>query len=280
MIVNEIKDVLGDINNRDTFIDALTEKQDKWNHYSYNSTLEAGDSSIQIGVPRVSEILDACLGKSYLQTWAAGLGDNYEEERKKILNTGTYAHLMIEDYLKYGYVSDANKVFHKPHYPEQSARCYYNFISWWHNMIEQNFKINIIDIEKTVICPLYGGTADIIARIKDPTGLIGNYIIDFKTSKAISIDYFYQTVMYMNAIEYMNTQTNNPLHIDGVGVVRCDKFSNTYEYLIINKTKDPDFINSIQVAVSNMISWYYNQINSKYQYKLVRNKYLKDDKWV
>jgi hypothetical protein len=91
--------------------------------------------------------------------------------------------------------------------------------------------------------------------------------------------------MYKNAIEYNNSiESNlnsiNPLQIDGVGIIRCDKFKNSYEYLIINQQKDPDFINSLNISVSNMITWYYNQINSAYQYKLVRNKYLKGDKWV
>ena len=69
-----------------------------------------------------------------------------EEERKKILNTGTYTHLMIEDFLTYGYIRESNKTFNKPHYPEQAAQCYYNFVAWYHSMLEQNFKINIIDI--------------------------------------------------------------------------------------------------------------------------------------
>jgi hypothetical protein len=55
---------------------------------------------------------------------------------------------------------------------------------------------------------------------------------------------------------------------------------NCYEYLIINQNKDPEFINSLNVAVNNMINWYYSQIVSEYQYKLVKDKYLKGDKWV
>ena len=268
------------------FIEAVADKQDKWDYYNYTTysvdddNIINHDKKVSIPVPRVSEILDACIGKSYLQNWAAGLGENYTEERQKILNTGTYAHSLIEDFLKYGYVRDSTKVFDKPFYLEQANKCYYNFNTWWHNMIEQGFKIDIIDIERTVVCPLYGGTADIIACIKDPKGLVGNYILDFKTSKSISIDYFYQTIMYKNAIEFENTTSDIHLNIDGVGIVRCDKFKNSYEYLIINKNKDPEFINTLEISVINMVNWYYNQISSSYQYKLIRSKYLKGDQWV
>lgn len=275
MVSTNLKTMFKEISIQEGFLDALLDKQEKWSQYTHN----------KLNVPRVSEILDTCIGKSYLQNWAATLGEDFEKEKHKILNTGTYAHILIEDYLTYGYIRDCNKEFNKPHYPEQSTQCYYNFLTWWHNMIEQNFKIDVLEIEKTVTCPLYGGTADLIARIKDPTGLVGNYVLDFKSSKSISIDYFYQTIMYKNAIEYNNSiESNlnsiNPLQIDGVGIIRCDKFKNSYEYLIINQQKDPDFINSLNISVSNMITWYYNQINSAYQYKLVRNKYLKGDKWV
>ena len=271
---------------QERFEESLEDKRAKWNHYKYTTysvdddNIINHDKKINIPVPRTTEILDACIGKSYLQNWAASLGENYSSERNKILNTGTFAHNMIEDFLRYGYVRDSTNRYNKPCYIEQANKCYYNFTVWWHNMIEQGFKIQIIDIERIVICPLYGGTADIIARIKDPTGLEGNYILDFKTSSSISIDYFYQTIMYKNAIEFENATSDKPLPIDGVGIVRCDKFKSTYEYLIINKMKDPEFINSLEIAVNNMINWYYNQINSVYQYKIIRNKYMKGDKWV
>ena len=289
------------------FLEAVADKQDKWDYYNYTTysvdddNIINLDKKVSIPVPRVSEILDACIGKPYLQNWAAGLGENYTEERQKILNTGTYAHSLIEDFLKYGYVRDSTKVFDKLFYLEQANKCYYNFNTWWHNMIEQGFKIdtelearmreldNVIELDWndeecghdcSVICPLYGGTADIIACIKDPKGLVGNYILDFKTSRSISIDYFYQTIMYKNAIEFENTTSDIKLNIDGVGIVRCDKFKNSYEYLIINKNKDPEFINTLEISVINMVNWYYNQISSSYQYKLIRSKYLKGDQWV
>jgi hypothetical protein len=261
------------------FNEAISKKQHKWNNYFYKTTNPKKPTQL-IPVPRVSDILDACIGKSYLQNWAAKLGDNYVDERQKILNTGTYTHNLVEDFLKYGYIRESTTKFDKPYYHEQSSTCYYNFISWWNNMIEQGFKIDIIDIERKVVCPLYGGTADIIAHIKDPTGLEANYVLDFKTSQTIIIDYFYQTIMYMNAINFKNLYSDKPIPIDGVGIIRCDKFKNCYEYLIINQNKDPEFINALNIAVNNMINWYYSQIVSEYQYKLVKDKYLKGDKWV
>jgi hypothetical protein len=272
--------------NQERMEDAIDNKRHLWDHYTFTTnpvdeydTLDLS-KEIQVPIPRVSDILDACIGKSYLLNWAAILGDDYVEARQKILNTGILAHNMIEDFLRYGYIRDNTLDYDKPCYKEQSTKCYYNFITWWNSMIEQGFKIDIIDIEKTIVCPLYGGTADIIARIKDPTGLEGNYILDFKTSKSISVEYFYQTVMYKAAIEFNNQFEDNPINIDGVGIIRCDKFKNIYEYLIINKMKDPEFINSLEIAVNNMINWYYNQIYSEYQYKIIRNKYMKGDKWV
>ena len=254
--------------------EALMTKVPEWNHYKFYIS-----GNKYKPVPRVSEILDACIGKSYLQSWSASLGSTYESTRQMILNTGTYAHILIEDFLKYGNIRDENKEFdsNRPYYREQALKCYSNFVAWWNNMIEQGFKIDILAIEKPIVCKLYGGTADIIARIKDPNGLVGNYILDFKTSTSMTIDYFYQTVMYMYA---MNTNDNETIKIDGVGVIRCDKYRSVYEYLIINKQKDPEFINCLRETTRSMVEYYYRRIESEYQYQLVRDKYLKDYKWV
>ena len=243
---------------------AIEDKRSKWDCYFYNKK----------PVPRVSEILSACIGREYLTNWAASLGDNFKTEKFRILDTGTYAHNMIEDFLSYGYVREDTKLaLGLNPYTEQSTNCYYNFVRWWNSMIEQGVKIKIEELEKPLVCPLYGGTADIVADIMDADGYPRKYILDFKTSKAISIDYLYQTMMYLEAY---NFNTPDPeQHATGIGVIRCDKFDNKFEFIHIDAYKDQRFFDSIRRAVYDMIDWYYYNIDAQYNFKQFKKSYFK-----
>ena len=260
---NEENNHFAVIYNDPLILSGIIAKRDKWNHYMYNN----------IPVPRVSEILSATIGKDYLKKWAAKLGDNYENESLRILDTGTLAHYLIEDFLTYGHIKDNyDSTTIKYADRDQSYNCFNNFISWWNYMIDTGYKIDVLELEHTVTCPYYGGTIDCIANITDPDGYSANYILDFKSSKSISQDYFLQTMMYLKAYEYHDAFINLPT-INGIGVIRVDKEKSKYEYMIARKDIDYNFLYSLNEAVNAMVYWFYNQINISYEYKQFRNYY-------
>lgn len=245
-------------------LSGIEEKRNKWDHYIFNG----------IGVPRVSDILSSTISKDYLKTWAAKLGKMYEYESNRILDTGSMAHEMIEDFLLKGYIKDSYN------YPNadsiQAHKAYENFIAFWNDMKSKGYTINVLFIEKVLTCPYYGGTCDCIAEIIKPDGTKGNYILDFKTSKTIDFSYFLQTILYQDAVNYniLNGNTELP-HIDGVGVIRVDKDKSKYEYMIADNGEDFTFLNSVREAAINMVNWYYYLQSVQYEYKTFRKEYFK-----
>ena len=68
-------------------------------------------------------------------------------------------------------------------------------------MVNENMPFRVIETEKQLVCPYFGGTLDCLAEID---GRI--YIIDFKTSNHITYKYFLQLAAYKYMIEnYYNT---------------------------------------------------------------------------
>ena len=250
----------------DGILDSIEDHRSKWGQYYWEKK----------PVPRVSEILSTCIGREYLNKWAASLGDNFTTERNRILDTGTYAHAMIEDFLSYGYVREVTKLaLGLNPYTEQSLKCYYNFVSWWNSCIEQGIKINIVELEKPLVCPLYGGTADIVADIIDLDGYPHRYILDFKTSKSVSIDYLYQTMLYLEAYNYNLSDPSQTA--TGIGIIRCDKVKDKFEFILVDAYKDQILFDSINRAVYDMLTWYYYGIDAQYQFKQFKKSYFKYD---
>lgn len=242
----------------------VEDKSEYWTHYSYNG----------IGIPRVTEILDSTIGRQYLNNWAASLGSNYKSERQKILDTGTMAHAMIEDYLIKGYIKES---YNLPNADSIKAyKCFHNFVNWYKDMEAKGYKVTVIVVEKVLTCPYYGGTCDCIANITEPDGTSKNYILDFKTSKSIDYSYYLQTMFYTKAIQYnhINGDLMDIPDIDGIGIIRVDKIKNNYEYLIADFERDPEFIQSVDAAAMDMLYWFYRQINIQYEYKQFRKLHL------
>ena len=246
-------------------LSGVEDRTEKWTHYSFEG----------YGVPRVSEILDATIGKSYLNAWAASLGDKYQHERMKILDTGSMAHEMIEDFLVKGYIKESYN-FHNAD-TMKAYKSYHNFVKWWNDMRIKGYKIKILAVEKVITCPFYGGTCDCIASIEDFDGIARTYVLDFKTSKSIDYSYFLQTMLYLKGILYNQLYVINDFidipSINGVGVIRVDKEKDNYEYLIADYDRDYPFIYRLEQATSDMINWFYEQISVQYEYKQFRNNW-------
>jgi len=150
------------------------------------------------GVPRVSHILAQCENQEGLIQWAANIGRRkYDYYREKALNIGTIVHENIDEYLmsKYVYHTPFSINFNniEDDYRKSVYNSFENFKLWEKRLEEYGCKIEeVVGLEIKVTCPWYGGTIDGIVKINGRY-----YIIDFKTSKKISMSYFLQASAYM-----------------------------------------------------------------------------------
>lgn len=227
----------------------LNEANNKWKTYTFNGKQ----------VPRVSDLLKECIGKDYLLRWAANLGENYKRESAHTLYIGTLVHEMIEYFLFFGGYKEID--FRSYNVKVKTEKAYSNFLSWYNDKIEKGFKISPISIEKQTTNPWFGGTIDCIMRL-EYNGISRNYIVDFKTSKKISIEYILQTYAYYWS-ENWNYNFNGDISVcklDGLGIIRIDKEKDTYEdlFLDFNNPENYYFLSDIDYALGSIINWYYH----------------------
>ena len=243
----EIPHDLHDIFLLDNITDDYREKH--FNYYDYQN----------IGVPRVSNILDRCINKEFLINWAIKLGlKRYMFEKNKATTIGSRTHELIEEYLLKGTFSDRVMYKTPPSMKKNVNIAFDNFKYWLNNMINHGIFISdIICIEKVISCPYFGGTVDCICRINGKV-----YLIDFKTSKRISIEYLMQVCAYTWIINsgYM---PNLP-KIDGVGIIRVDKESrHKYEdlFLSFDIPFQAQIINNYISNFGVLVQWFYTLLS-------------------
>ena len=204
-----------------------------------------------VRVPRTSTILEYCSGnREYLMKWAAKLGDKYDSEKVKSLDTGTKAHEVIAEYLTSGTMYTLNRVRSNKQEVMNSVD---NFIAWYNNAtIVLGWKVELIISEVPLICPWFGGTADAILEINGK-----RYLVDFKTSKRMVPEYFIQVSAYKWIIDNFYPEYGP---IDGVGILRFDKFSKTYEDLFLEMCNSFDayYIMHCQKVFALAVNMFYS----------------------
>lgn len=250
-------------------LEDLQDKRDKWTTYSYNG----------LNVPRCTEIIGSTINKEHLKNWAAKLGDKYDSEMKRILDTGSLAHKYIEDYIQYGKIYETNKYKHADQI--EAMKAYHNFIKFWTDMKNKGYIIEPLFLEYSFATPWYGGTIDFIAGITPPNSNQRKlYILDFKTSKKITYTYFLQLMLYAQAytscLVYEDINLLAYRQLNGIGIIRVDKQQDKYEYVLADFIEDEKFIDNLCTAASSMVNWFYhmNFIESEY-YKFKKN-YMKE----
>lgn len=244
-------------------LEGIVNKREKWSTYKF------GD----MNVPRVSEILKECIGKDYLMKWALRLGkEAYDRESIDTLMTGTLVHEMIEHFLLYGVKKEVQ--FRSYKMKMKTEKAYLNFLSWYRDMINKGYVIEPVAIEKEIVCPWFGGTIDCIMRIYHKEfGIDKIFIVDFKTSKQLSIDYLLQTFAYLWAIKWNKEYIDPTLpSIDGIGIIRIDKENNRYEDLFLDYEipEQSSILTDIDYALGAMINWYYHIINLNYDLRVAK----------
>ena len=224
-------------------------KDNSFSFYEYNG----------VRVPRVTAILSKTINKPGLINWAANLGrKNMYIEKKKATTIGTKVHSLIEDFLINGTYKREDMDFSDIQYMtdiDTSLIAFDNFKAWYENLTNNGYNINVIATECVVITPFFGGTIDCIAEINGAV-----YIIDWKTSKQISPEYFIQTAAYMWAI---NNGYGPIPHVDGIGIVRLSKtgFGYTDSFLTYQSIEHARFIDDYLRAFGSLLQSYYNLIH-------------------
>lgn len=215
-----------------------------------------------IKVPRVTRILEACFDKTALLKWASKITEEeFASSKKSAFAVGTFVHEYIENYLEKYEEPDYSKIYVK-NYRDQARKAFINFVNWHNSFCDKGFRINPLFIEQKVSTPWYGGTIDCIAEIVFPNGYTENVIVDFKTSKNIGADYIMQTFAYMWAVNWNRVNNGSTLpQISGTMIIRVDKSNNTYNWTYLNLTNNFYTFIELEKDLTNMINWFYSQIN-------------------
>ena len=229
-------------------------------------------------VPRVTHIINACKDQSGLIEWASNITrEKYDSIRDMALSVGTVVHELIDNFLLFQ-VGKSDKRDRYPMnfantFPEEYKRnvfiAYKGFRNWYESFIQNGYMISDVKaIELPLVCGLYGGTADAIIEINNQY----TYLVDFKTSKSISSEYFLQLAAYTIIINNHLDPNCTINHVDGIGVIRSGKFSSKdYEDLFMT-INNPDYRYFEQCFLS-MVETYYRLISSNKIYELYNSSY-------
>ena len=213
-------------------------------------------------VPRMSEILSVTTDNSKLIDWAGKVGYKYKQIKQNALDIGTAVHERIENYLLYnkGIRFSNDTVDYKLAVKIENA--YTGFLNWYEDMKRKGIKLRIYGIEKEITCPWFGGTTDCIIGL-EKDGKENVYILDFKTSKSISINYYLQTYGYYWGIMYnkycLGKYTEIP-DIDGLAILRVDKDTKgRFEFRTIEFRNPECYTDTTNLhnAFKAMINWFY-----------------------
>lgn len=175
-------------------------------------------------VPRVTSILADMLHEDYLMDWANNVGlyqhKKHSYYRDIATTVGTIVHEAINKYMTYGeqlQLCDVSEQCKK-----QVYNCWNAFLTWWNLISHTQYRILLQ--EYTMITSYCGGTLDLLMSINEVT-----YLIDFKTSGAISFKYFLQLAAYRRMLK----ETKN-IDVDAIMVVRLDKKKAIYEQIVVD----------------------------------------------
>lgn len=225
-----------------------------------------------IPVPRVNEMLEACVGKPGLQYWAAGLGSTeaYNQAKRYALTCGSFLHEMIENYMKYQ--TDLVLNIYIPEIKDQVNNAYTNFKNWYNSMISNGYILKPLYTEKEITCPWYGGTIDCVLNITHKTKNISdNIILDYKSSKKIDPDYILQTYAYMWSWNWNKMYIDPSLpEMTGIGILRLDKETFKFDSAFLTKKNNPDEMFRLEQDLASLVNWFYSIGDVKYALKIAK----------
>lgn len=222
----------------------------EWDNYNYNGT----------HVPRVTDIIEQCTDQTGLIEWCKNVGFKARRIGDAAANIGTIVHESIDQYLIHKYVARDNMDFIPdledilPDYRDRVFRSFNNFKKWDKHLASIGCHIDeVIGIEVRILTPWFGGTCDAILRINGAV-----YLVDFKTSGKISPSYVIQCAAYTWAIN--NGYVAGLPHIEGIGVIRCDKSKEVINDYFLN-----DFDPMQHKIIMNAIECFRSYVEAYYR---------------
>ena len=159
-------------------------------------------------VPSVTTILGV-LGKPALIHWAWQMGidgKDYRSVRDEAADAGTLAHYLVLCHLK-GTEPDVRAYSQENQL--KATNSFNKFLRW-----EQDHKLEPIMLEEYMVSEemKFGGTVDFYGKVNDAP-----ILLDFKTSKAIYPDMFYQLAAYQHLLE------QNGHKVEGCKILRIGR---------------------------------------------------------
>lgn len=236
--------------------------------YNFIDYYEYGEDKFH--VPRVTNIIGDVFGAENdgLANFANQMGYkhiNYKSIINQAAEKGTIIHKSIEDFITRGI---------KPKwydYPNDVAVALQNafagFLGWWQSMNMQYTNIQVLGIEKQLVCPYYGGTADMLLNMDGK-----NILFDFKTSSKMHFEkYFAQLAAYKYAFE-----TYENIKIDGLSVLMLNKNEpkmTEYKALMSNPNDREYIKNATRYFLSMLHTFYAMKTIQLYNKKITRTPY-------
>ena len=202
-------------------------------------------------VPRVTKILSTCIHNDSLMYWANSLGFKrmgYKETLNHAAEYGTLVHELLERYIK-----GEDLPVDVPWNPIHS------FDRWWKELVASN-RVKVLGQEFSLTCPWYGGTYDMLLEINEQP-----WLVDFKTSNHIRVNYCLQLAAYRNMLRFNNIVSD----IAGIIVLRFHKDKPEYEEFVLDLI-DPRhrmFMDQCSATFNAMAYQYWNMVDIERQFK-------------
>ena len=217
-------------------------------HYVYNG----------ITVPRVTKILSSCIHSDSLMYWANYLGfkhKGYKDTLMEAADYGTKVHEALEHYIK-----------GDPFDPSTPLNPIQAFENWWAQVTRTN-KVKVLGQEFSLTCPWYGGTYDMLLEINGHP-----WLVDFKTSNHIRVNYCLQLAAYRNMLKYNGIVGE----LAGFIVLRLFKDKPAFEEFVIDMAR-PDqkaFMDQCSSVFNAMAYQYWNMMDIEKKFNQIHKEEL------
>lgn len=213
-----------------------------------------------VTVPRVTSILSDMLHEEYLMGWANYMGRVKHVDHTKYTETaahiGTIGHDAIEKYILTKEIDTFDTELITDN-RNKAKNVLSSFIKWWD--IINRHKVEVLMIEQSLSCELYGGTLDMLIKIDDKI-----YLVDFKISNHFNYKYHLQTAAYRRMLWFVYG-----ILLDGIIILRLSKNSIYFieQLLDLSTYRDLKYINDCDRCFLSLVYAYYNRKVVEDQYK-------------
>lgn len=221
-------------------------------------------------VPRVTHILSDMIHNDYLMKWSNSLGFkhiNYTKYMSEAADKGTITHSCIEYFLNNNEDPDINKFISS--YSMYTTdlnitinNTYNSFKQWW-NIVNKN-EVEIVYVEKTLVCDEFAGTLDCLLKINNKY-----WLIDFKTSTHMNYKYCLQLAAYRDMLKRCEN-----IEVDGCIVLKLNKDMIKFEEYVLDFS-DPihlKFINDCTDTFYLLTQSYYSRYYTEREYNNIFKK--------